>query len=141
MSYSETADADGLARSTGTERCLDELLRFGLCAVGIVARRGGLLVFLDGTIVVSSRVEDLSEVDVRPHFYPLRLEVACGRIAEVLCRRRDIAEFKLRFTHAEMVTVLVFWLRFGMLTDWLVPFNDSPPPLMPVVHAGEFEQR
>ena len=69
---------------------VDVLSGFFECALGIVLGTQGLTIFIHGTIALIADIEDLADVDVRPHFSPLRLEISRENRAELVCRSRAL---------------------------------------------------
>src|SRR5206468_5693258 len=60
---------------------------FILRALRVIAGPLRQLILVDGALALAANVEDLAQVDVPPHFGPLRIEIAVERFAKFIRRR------------------------------------------------------
>src|ERR1700733_10935304 len=79
-----------------------EVLDFVLGALGIVARPLRLLVLVDGAVALTGDVENVTELDMRPHLGPLGLEIPIERLAIFIGCRLVVVLEEVHFGDAEM---------------------------------------
>ena len=83
-------------------RLFQILRRFFLRAQRVVAGADRVVIFVDRALALARYIEDLAQIDVRPNFGPLRIQVAVQRFAKLVRRRLVVILREEQLAYAEV---------------------------------------